>query len=79
MAITDYKITQGQIEAVHVQKQPTVLAGSAQQNKKVFDDFPMMIVEHFNDALDAIAGDTSAVIDSDVLILYESLGWIPEN
>ena len=79
MAITDHKITQGDISAVHVEAQPTVLQGSALQNKRVFDAYSDMIVDHFNDALDEIEGDTSAVIDNDTLILYMSLGWIPEN
>ena len=77
MAITDYKITQGDVAAVHVEAQPTVLQGSALQNKRVFDAYSDMIVEHFNNALDAIEGDTSAVVDPDVLTLYMSLGWIP--
>lgn len=79
MAITDYKISDTDIAQVHVEAQPTVLQGSALQNKQVFDAFPSMIVQHFNDALDAIANDTSAEIDRDVLTLYESLGWTPEN
>lgn len=79
MAITDHKITDGDIAAVHVEAQPTVLRGSALQNKRVFDAYSDMIVEHFNDALDEISSDTSAVVDNDVLILYMSLGWTPEN
>lgn len=79
MAITDYKITSGDVAAVHVEAQPTVLQGSALENKKVFDAYSDMIVEHFNDALEAIENDTSAVIDPDVLTLYMSLGWTPDN
>lgn len=79
MAITDYKISDTDIAQVHVEARPTVLQGSASQNKQVFDAFPNMIVQHFNNALDAIANDTSAEIDRDVLTLYESLGWTPEN
>lgn len=79
MAITDYKISQSDIEQVHVEAQPTVLQGSAQQNKQVFDAFPLMIVEKFNGALEEIANDTSAEIDRDVLELYQSIGWIPDN
>lgn len=79
MAISDYKITSTDIAQVHVEAQPTVLQGSAVQNKKAFDAYPDMIVEHFNDALDEIANDTSAVIDRDVLDLYISLGWVPDN
>ena len=79
MAITDYKISDTDIAQVHVEAQPTVLQGSASQNKQVFDAFPNMIVQHFNNALDAIANDTSAEIDREELTLYESLGWTPEN
>lgn len=77
--ITDHKITETDIAQVHVEANPTVLRGSPTQNKQVFDAYPDMIVEHFNDALDEIASDTSAVIDPDVITLYESLGWTPEN
>ena len=79
MAITDYKITQAEIEQVHVEAQPTVLRGSPQQNKQVFDAYPELIIEKFNGALDEIANDTSAEIDRDVLELYMSIGWIPDN
>lgn len=79
MAVTDYKITTADINAVHVEAQPNVLRGSAQANKRVFDAYSDMIVSHFNDALDEIANDTSAEIDRDVLDLYASLGWTPEN
>ena len=77
--ITAYKITQGDVAAVHVEAQPTVLQGSALQNKRVFDAYSDMIVEHFNNALDAIENDTSAAIDGSVLDLYMSLGWRPDN
>ena len=79
MAITDYKIKQSDIARVHVEKRPTILNGSPLQNKQVFDAYPDMIVEHFNDALDEIERDTSAEVDREVLILYESLGWTPNN
>ena len=79
MAITDYKITSTDIAQVHVEAQPTVLQGSAVQNKKAFDAYPDMIVEHFNNALDEIANDTTAEIDREVLDFYVSLGWTPEN
>lgn len=79
MAITDHKITSTDIAQVHVEMQPTVLQGSATENKQVFDKYPDMIVQKFNAALDEIANDTSAVIDRDVLVLYQSLGWVPEN
>lgn len=79
MAATDYKISSADVAAVHVEAQPTVLRGSAQDNKKVFDKYSDMITAHFNSLCDFIATDTSAEIDNDVLILYMALGWIPDN
>lgn len=90
MAITDHKISgldparesalaTANISQVHVEAQATVLQGSANQNKQVFDNYPDMIVAHFNAALEEISNDTSAEIDRDVLDLYLSLGWTPDN
>lgn len=79
MAITDYKITDGEREQVRVVGQPTVLQKSPAENKAVFDAFAEMIADHFNNALDEIASDTSAEIDRQVLDLYIALGWTPEN
>ena len=78
MAVTDYKISTADIEAVHVEAQPTILHGSATQNKQVFDAYSDMIVSHFNDLCDYIETDTSATIDRDVLLLYQSLGWVQD-
>lgn len=75
---TDYKITSADISAVHVEAQPTILRGSAMQNKQVFDKYSDMIVSHLNDLCDFIASDTSATIDRDVLLLYASLGWVAD-
>lgn len=76
MALTDYKIDAADINAVHVEAQPTILKGSATQNKQVFDAYPSMITTHFNDLIDFLASDTSGVIDPSVLLLYASLGWV---
>lgn len=78
MAATDYKITTADVQAVHVEAQPTILRGSATQNKQVFDQYSDMIVEHFNDLCDFIETDTSATVDRDVLVLYALLGWVAE-
>lgn len=75
---TDYKITTADVQGAHVEAQPTILRGSAQQNKQVFDKYSDMITEHFNDLCDFIATDTSATIDRNVLVLYQSLGWTAE-
>ena len=79
MAATDYKITDANVSAVHVEAQPTVLQGSATQNKQVFDSYPDMIVEHFNNLCDFIANDTSATIHRDVLVRYAALGWTADE
>ena len=75
---TDYKISSADVSAVHVEAQPTILHGSPTQNKQVFDKYSDMIVDHFNDLCDFIDTDTSAVVDSEVLLLYESLGWVQD-
>lgn len=75
---TDYKISSADVQGVHVEAQPTVLRGSATQNKQVFDKYSDLIVDHFNDLCDFINNDTSAVVDHDVLLLYASLGWVQD-
>ena len=79
MAATDLKITSTDINAVHVEAQPTVLQGSVSDNKKVFDAYSDMIVEHFNGLCDFVADDTSAEIDNTVLALFVADGWTPEE
>ena len=76
MAVTDYKIDPAEVNAVHVEAQPTILKGSATQNKQAFDAYPDMITSHLNDLIDFLATDTSMVIDGSVLLLYASLGWV---
>lgn len=78
MAATDYKITSADVQAVHVEAQPTILRGSATQNKQVFDKYSDMIVDHFNDLCDFVDANTDAVVDHDVLVLYASLGWVAD-
>lgn len=56
MAITDKKITSGEINKAHVQKQPDKLTGTAQENKSVFDTLPELIARKHNEALDEIIG-----------------------
>ena len=78
MAATEFKISSADVQGVHVEAQPTILKGSATQNKKVFDAYSDMIVEHFNDLCDFVDSDTSATVDYDVLVLYASLGWVAD-
>ena len=79
MAATDYKISSADISAVHVEAQPTVLRGSAQDNKKVFDKYSDMIVSHFNGLCDYVEWGLSPIIDNEVLVLYATLGWTPDD
>lgn len=60
MAITDKKITSGEINKSHVQKQPDRLTGTAQENKSVFDTLPELIAKKYNEALDEIIGAFSS-------------------
>ena len=78
MAIADCKITNSDIQGVNVKSRPTILRGSAEDNKDVFDAYSDMIVEHFNDLCDEVDADTSAEIAVSVLALYEALGWIQD-
>ncbi len=77
-AITDYLITDADVNEVHVEAQPTVLRGTAQQNKQVFDKYSDMIVEHFNDLIGFLQIGTSTEIALSVLQLYASLGWVQD-
>jgi hypothetical protein len=80
MAIaTDYKISTAEKNAVHVEAQPTILQGSPQENKHAFDAYPDLLTEKHNGLCDFIASGITPTIDTDVLVLYESLGWLPEN
>lgn len=57
MAITDYKITTGEVNSNHVKNAPNVLTGTAQTNKNYFDKLPELIVSKHNNLIDAIGTD----------------------
>lgn len=81
MSITkpsDCEITLADISAVHIEAQPTVLKGSATQNKQVFDAYPDMIASHFNDLCTYLDTNISPDIDSGVQALYASIGWVQD-
>lgn len=59
MAITDKKITSGEIADRHVQRQPDRLEGTASQNKAVFDSLPEFTAKRYNEALDEIQSEFS--------------------
>lgn len=79
MAISDRIITPAQISAVHVEAQPTVLHGTATQNKQVFDKYCDMIAEHFNGLVGDLETSMSPTIDDSVKQLYASLGWVDDS
>ncbi len=60
--LQNYKITNADVISVYVQKQPDVLTGSPSENKKVFDDYPSMIKNKFNDFVDATQSDINSVL-----------------
>lgn len=78
MAYSDYGISPADISAVHVEAQPTVLRGTAQENKMVFDKYCDMITTHFNDLVGALDVSVSPTIDQSVLAIYAELGWIQD-
>lgn len=57
MAITDYKITTGEVNSNHVKNAPNILTGTAQTNKNYFDKLPELIVSKHNNLIDAIGTD----------------------
>mgnify|MGYP006958162341 CR=1 FL=1 len=78
MAATDYKITSAEVSLAHVEARPTILQGTATQNKQVFDAYPDLITSKHNQLCDYIETDMTALIDGEVIQLYESLGWVAE-
>ena len=76
--ITDYIITTADVQEAHVEAQPTVLHGSATDNKKVFDKYSDMITAHFNGLVGYLEQDKSTVVAQSVQTLYESLGWVQD-
>ena len=78
MAYTDWTISNADISAVHVEAQPTVLRGTAQENKMVFDKYCDMIATHFNGLITELETSVSPTIDVSVLAIYAALGWVAD-
>lgn len=68
----------GSATELRVGAQPTVLKGSASQNKQVFDNYCDMIATRHNQLCQFLNDTTSTAIDHSVLTLYASLGWIAD-
>lgn len=57
MAITDYKITQGEVDDNKVESAPDVLSDTPSENKKVFDQLVKVFIAKYNDLIDNINSD----------------------
>ena len=80
---TDYKIVgnaemSGTANELRVGAQPTVLRGTAAQNKQAFDNYCDLIATKHNALCEFIDDTQSTEIDRDVLLLYASLGWVAD-
>ena len=60
MSIKDLTITEQNVQGVLVVNQPDRLTGTAEANKKVFDAFPRLLMQRFNELLDSLAGTGGA-------------------
>lgn len=57
MAITDYKITQGEVDDNKVESAPDVLSDTPTNNKKIFDQLVKVFIAKYNDLIDNINSD----------------------
>lgn len=57
MAITDYKITDGEITDNMVESAPDVLSNTPTNNKKIFDQLVKVFIAKYNDLIDNINSD----------------------
>lgn len=79
MAIDDikqYKIADGDVEQVYVQRQADRLTGTPQENKMVFDEYPDLIKGKYNDALDSIVdevGDVAETLGASIQSVFSDL------
>ena len=75
---SDYIISDADRSGVNVGSQPTVLRGTAAQNKQVFDSYSDLIRTRFNSLCAYVDADTSAEIAVSVKTLYAALGWVQD-
>lgn len=73
----DYFISDADKNDVNVSSQPTVLRGTAAENKAVFDSYSDLIKDRFNSLCGYIDANTSSEVANSVKTLYLSLGWTP--
>lgn len=77
--MADYRITQTEVNSVHVEAQPTTLAGTPLDNKRVFDKYCDLIKDKFNALVDHVENDIDTEISPIVIQLYREMGWTPDN
>lgn len=63
MAIDDYKVTNAEVQAAHVQAAPNTLTGTAQENKAVFDGYPELLKEKHNGLIDELDDALAEQVD----------------
>ena len=76
MAITDYKITDNEINTYNVKSAPDTLKSNAQSNKNWFDRLGEFFISKYNSLLDFIQGDFVNVDEVGAGLTYENnLEW----
>ena len=76
MAITDYKITDNEINTYNVKSAPDTLKANAQSNKNWFDRLGEFFISKYNSLLDFIQGDFVNVDEVGAGLTYENnLEW----
>lgn len=76
MAITDYKITDNEINTYNVKSAPDTLKANAQSNKNWFDRLGEYFISKYNSLLDFIQGDFVNVDEVGAGLTYENdLEW----
>lgn len=76
MAITDYKITDNEINTYNVKSAPDTLKANAQSNKNRFDRLGEFFISKYNSLLDFIQGDFVNVDEVGAGLTYENnLEW----
>lgn len=79
--LDSYKISSAEQAAAKVQSAPDTLSGSAQDNKKVFDNLPTLIVDKLNAVIEKLGSDQNtnkilmkstnySITDGDLKALY---------
>lgn len=76
MAITDYKITDNEINTYNVKSAPNTLKANAQSNKNWFDRLGEYFISKYNSLIDFIQGDFVNVDEVGAGLTYENnLEW----